>query len=209
MLPKHLEEYIENHTSEENELLSAINRQTYLQELQPHMLSGHYQGVFLQQISLIKQPKYILEIGTFTGYSALCLAAGLQKKGELHTIDVNEEILETAKKNITKSPFCQNIQFHLGDAIQIIPTLKHSFDLVFIDADKASYGTYYDLLIGRMPKNGIILADNVLWKGGVLEKRKSKKADLLDSFNKKVQADDRVVNCLLPFRDGLMLIVKK
>ena len=209
MLPQSLEEYIEQFTSAETEQLRKINRATHLQEVQPHMLSGQYQGVLLQQISMLKQPNYILEIGTFTGYSALCLAVGLQPGGELHTIDVNEEVMETAKANFVKSEYSNSIITHLGDAKQIIPSLSKPFDLVFIDADKASYSDYFDLLIEQMPKGGVILADNVLWKGKVLQEKKDNKTSLLHAFNVKVQQDDRVMNCLLPIRDGLMLITKK
>lgn len=209
MLPKDLEQYIEQKTSAETDNLRQINRATHLQELQPHMLSGHYQGVLLQQFSQIQKPKYILEIGTFTGYSALCLATGLQADGELHTIDVSEEVMETAKANFSQSPYANEIITHVGDAKQIIPELDKAFDLVFIDADKAAYSTYFDLLIDKMPSGGLILADNVLWKGRVFSAEQDKKAKVLDEFNSKVQADERVLNSILPIRDGLMVIVKQ
>ena len=209
MLPKDLEQYIEQKTSAETDNLRQINRATHLQELQPHMLSGHYQGVLLQQFSQIQKPKYILEIGTFTGYSALCLATGLQVDGELHTIDVSEEVMETAKANFSQSPYANEIITHVGDAKQIIPELDKAFDLVFIDADKAAYSTYFDLLIDKMPSGGLILADNVLWKGRVFSAEQDKKAKVLDEFNSKVQADERVLNSILPIRDGLMVIVKQ
>lgn len=210
MLPDNLEKYIEQYTTEENDVLKKIHRDTYLNVLQPHMLSGAYQGVLLQQLSIIKQPKYILEIGTFTGYSAICLAKGLQKDGELHTIDVNEELIEKTQETFQNSEYAGQIIQHIGDAKEIIKTLHHiPFELVFIDADKASYAEYFDLIIDQMPSGGLILADNVLWKGGVLEEQKSKKAQILDNFNRKVQENSNVLNCLLPIRDGLMLIVKR
>ena len=209
MLPEQLEEYIERFTSSESELLHQINRSTHLQEVQPHMISGHYQGMLLQMISILKAPKNILEIGTFTGYSAICLAAGLQQNGELHTIDINEEVMETAKENFLQSNYSSRIFPHIGDARKIIPSLELEFELVFIDADKAAYADYFDLLIDRLPKGGVILADNVLWKGRVLEEEKDKKTTVLHAFNAKVEKDERVLNCLLPVRDGLMLIIKK
>lgn len=210
MLSTNLENYIEQYTSEEDDVLKKIHRETYLNVLQPHMLSGAYQGVLLQQLSLLKQPKYILEIGTFTGYSALCLAKGLREDGQLHTIDVNEELMEKTQETFQQSEYAGQIIQHIGDAKEIIKGLNNiPFEFVFIDADKASYTDYFDLIVDQMPSGGLILADNVLWKGGVLEEQKSKKAQILDNFNQKVQKDMRVLNCLLPIRDGLMLMIKK
>lgn len=206
VLPINLEQYIEQHTSDEQPLLHQLNRETHLNVLQPNMLSGHYQGVLLQMLSRAISPKNILEIGTYTGYSAICLAQGLQAGGTLHTIDINEEMEPITQKYFKESGLSQQIKFHIGNALKIIPTLPTPFDLVFIDADKENYGAYFDLIVEKVRPGGLILADNVLWKGKVLSEPQDNKTAVLHRFNQKIQADGRVKNCLLPVRDGLMLI---
>ncbi|MBX2845776.1 MAG: O-methyltransferase [Saprospiraceae bacterium] len=206
MITPIIEQYIEAHTSFESQVLADLNRATHLKVMQPNMLSGHYQGILLQLISSALRPKTILEIGTYTGYSAICLAAGLQPGGTLHTIDVNEELLPFAKPYFEAAGIQHQIQQHLGDAKTIIPTIEGPLDLVFIDADKAAYSHYFDLVVDKLRPGGVILADNVLWKGKVVNDHKDNKTKALDDFNKKVQADERVKNLLLPIRDGLMWI---
>jgi len=206
VIPTELEAYIEQYTTEESPLLNQLNRETHLNVLQPNMLSGHYQGILLQMLSKAISPKAILEIGTYTGYSALCLAQGLQPGGKLHTIDINEEMQPIVNRYIAEAGQTDNIEFHIGDALEIIPSLEVTFDLVFIDADKENYGPYFDLVVEKVRPGGFILADNVLWKGKVLNEAKDNKTEVLHRFNQKVQADGRVKNCLLPVRDGLMLI---
>ncbi len=212
IVPSDIEEYIEHHTSEEGDLLKKIDRDTHLYELMPRMLSGKVQGRLLALVSKILQPINILEIGTYTGYSALCLAEGLKKDGQLHTIDINEELKEQNKKKFKESPFGKNIVQHIGDATAIIPTLEVEFDLVFIDADKSNYLVYYDLLIDKLKSGSVILADNVLWSGKVLQpkgNKQDKDTEALKEFNDKIQKDSRVENVLLSVRDGLFLIRKK
>lgn len=206
MITPIIEQYIEAHTSFESQVLADLNRATHLKVMQPNMLSGHYQGILLQLISSALRPKTILEIGTYTGYSAICLAAGLQPGGTLHTIDVNEELLPFATPYFEAAGIQHQIQQHLGDAKTIIPTIEGPLDLVFIDADKAAYSHYFDLVVDKLRPGGVILADNVLWKGKVVNDHKDNKTKALDDFNKKVQADERVKNLLLPIRDGLMWI---
>ncbi len=204
--------YAEEHTSSEPSLLAKLNRDTYANVLAPRMLSGHIQGRTLSLISKSMQPNRILEIGTYTGYSALCLAEGLAKNGKLHTIDINEELETRIRKFVDASEYKDNVVLHIGNALEIIPNLDEDFDLVFIDADKNNYINYYDLLIGKIPSGAVIVADNILWSGKVLDTEALKQdldTKVLDSFNKKVQADDRVENVLLPTRDGLMIIRKK
>ena len=197
-------------TSDEDELLQEINRQTVLKHPKAHMLSGKLQGQFLTFISKILQPRYILEIGTFTGYSALCLAKGLQPSGELHTIELRESDAETAKLYFNQS-FQQNeIHLHVGYALDIIPQLPHCWDLVFIDADKTGYIDYYELLLPKLSSKGVIIVDNMLFHGQVLETPiKGKNAIAIDTFNKHVAKDNRTEKVLLPFRDGILLIKKK
>lgn len=207
-----LQSYCELHSSDESELLKKLNRTTYAQVLQPRMLSGHLQGRFLSMISALVKPKSILEIGTYTGYSALCLAEGLAEGGKLITIDVNPELEDLVNHFVKEAGFENKIQMIIGDAYQIIRTLPQIFDLVFIDADKASYSKYFDLVIEKVPSGGIILADNVLWSGKVVDEKslaKDKDTQLIDAFNKKVQADPRVEAVLLPLRDGMMVLRKK
>jgi caffeoyl-CoA O-methyltransferase len=211
-LAEALQAYCELHSSEEPEVLKKLNRSTHAQVLQPRMLSGHLQGRFLAMISALVRPKYILEIGTYTGYSALCLAEGLAEGGKLITIDVNPELEDMVHHFVKEAGFENKIQMIIGDAYQVIRTLPQTFDLVFIDADKASYSKYFDLIIDKLARGGLILADNVLWSGKIIDEKslaKDKDTQLLDAFNKKVQADPRVDCILLPLRDGMMLMRKK
>jgi caffeoyl-CoA O-methyltransferase len=206
-----LDDYAGLHTSPENSLLNDLNRQTHLKILQPRMLSGHIQGRLLSMFSHMIQPKCILEIGTYTGYSALCMAEGLQKDGKLITIDVNEELAPFTKSYFDKSDYAKQIDFRIGNAMEIIPTLNETIDLVFIDADKENYSNYFDLVIDKVRKGGFIIADNVLWSGKVIEPIKPNDKDTLAliEFNKKIHNDPRVENVLAPVRDGLMIIRKK
>jgi len=204
------ENYASDFTTKEDELLKKVHQQTIENHPRAHMISGHLQGQFLSFISNILQPKYILEIGTFTGYSALCLAKGLQQNGELHTIEIREEDAATAKENFSNSQYNEQLFLHLGNAHTIIPTLNKQWDLVFIDAGKTSYIDYYELVVPLLNKNGVIIADNVLFHGQVLEQPiKGKNAIAIDAFNKHVANDDRTEQIFLTLRDGLMLIKKK
>ena len=206
-----LNKYVENHTTAESELLNRINRETNLEVLRPRMLSGHLQGRMLAAISHMVAPGYILEIGTYTGYSALCLAEGLSEDGRLITIEKNVELEDRVKGYFSESLKGDQLELQIGDALQIIPKLENGIDLVFIDADKVNYLNYYRAVIDKVKPGGFILADNVLWSGKVVAKLEPDDLDtvaLLD-FNKFVQKDERVENVLLPVRDGIMLIRKK
>ncbi|PKP28528.1 MAG: methyltransferase [Bacteroidetes bacterium HGW-Bacteroidetes-18] len=205
--PENIEEYIVNHSQNEPELLRQLNKETWQKVLNPRMLSGGYQGRILAMISKLIQPKTILEIGTYTGYSALCLAEGLQKNGMLFTIDKNVELEDFAKKYFEKSPYNSQIKQLAGNALDIIPTLNEKFDLVFIDADKVNYPAYFNIIIGKMNAGGIILSDNVLWSGKVVEKIKPNDKDTkaIIEFNKMLVSDDRIETVLLPIRDGLSI----
>lgn len=200
-----LEAYVARHSESEPEILQELNRETHLKVLQPRMLSGHFQGRVLSMISKIMSPKNILEIGTYTGYSAICMAEGLSKEGKLHTIDINEELYDLQRRYFDKSGFGNNIIQHLGNALEIIPEFDIKFDLAFIDADKENYCNYFDLIIGKMNKGGIILSDNVLWSGKVLNEVKpnDRSTTALLEYNKKLKEDPRVDTVLLPIRDGL------
>ena len=200
--------YCENFSEEESPLLSNLNRETHLKVGSPRMLSGHLQGRFLSFLSKIKKPKTILEIGTYTGYSALCLAEGLASGGKLISIDPNEETNLFAKTFISQSPYSKQIELMEGKAQTIIPSLDYQFDIVFIDADKKNYAYYFDLVIGKVNKGGLIIADNVLWSGKVLDQTKDTETVAIDQFNAKVSSDNRVRCLLLPVRDGLMLMEK-
>lgn len=200
--------YCENFTDSESDLLKQLNRETHLKIGSPRMLSGHLQGRFLSFLSTLQQPTFILEIGTYTGYSALCLAEGLKQDGNLITIDPNEETNVFAKKFIDQSPFKNKIELVEGDAQKIIPELKQKFDLVFIDADKKNYPLYYDLIIDKVNSGGLIIVDNVLWSGKVLDEKKDEDTQIIHDFNQKVNNDSRVSNILLPVRDGLMAMRK-
>ncbi|WP_159021628.1 O-methyltransferase [Formosa sp. L2A11] len=210
-IPQELDDYVVKHTEDEPELLKQLTRETYQKILQPRMLSGHYQGRILSMISKLIHPKNILEIGTYTGYSALCLAEGLQKGGSLHTIDVNEELYDFQKKYFDASEFGPQIHQYLGSAIDIIPEFKETFDLVFIDADKENYPNYFNLIVDRLKSGGVILSDNVLWSGKVIEplnhKDKSTKAVL--EYNTLLKEDPRIETVLLSVRDGLTISRKK
>ena len=201
-------DYCIAHTTLEPALLYDLERETYLKTLAPQMASGHLQGQFLRFISKMKKPETILEIGTFTGYSAICLAAGLEEHGMLHTIEVNEELETLIRRYIEKASLKNKINLHIGDAKEIIPNLNLTYDIVFIDAGKIDYAYYYDLIIDMVNPDGLIIADNVLWSGKVMEKKQNKDTSLLDAFNKKIHADERVENILLPIRDGLIIARK-
>lgn len=204
-ISEELEDYIEKHSVAEPELLQQLNKETYQKILQPRMLSGHFQGRVLSMLSKILNPKHILELGTYTGYATLCLAEGLQNDGTIDTIDINEELEDIQQKYFGKSPFKDQIIQHVGNALDIVPTLNKKFDLVFIDADKENYINYWNLIVPMMNKGGIILSDNVLWSGKVLEEvqKNDKSTPILLEFNKLVNEDNRVETVLLPIRDGL------
>ncbi|ATA69333.1 methyltransferase [Capnocytophaga cynodegmi] len=206
-LPQKIENYATQHSEEEPKLLQELSRRTHLNVLQPRMLSGHFQGRVLSLLSKMIQPKTILEIGTYTGYATLCLAEGLQREGILHTIDIKEELQDLQREFFDKSGKGNQIIQHLGQAIDIIPKLETTFDLVFIDADKQNYANYFDLVINKMNSGGIILSDNVLWSGKVVEEIKSndKQTKALLAYNQKLKEDSRVETVLLPIRDGLTI----
>ncbi|WP_241238003.1 O-methyltransferase [Pseudoflavitalea rhizosphaerae] len=210
LIPAIVEEYAAKYTSPEDELLHGINTETYASHAQPHMLSGHVQGQFLSMISQMLQPRRILEIGTFTGYSALCLAKGLLKDGLLHTIELREADGAVSQANFNRSNDREKIILHVGNALQIIPTLQETWDLVFIDADKVSYMEYFNLVLPAVRPGGVILADNVLFHGQVLEEPvTTKNGKAMQRFNEMVLQDERVEQVLLTIRDGLLMIRKK
>jgi predicted O-methyltransferase YrrM len=204
-ISQELEDYIEQHSEKEPELLAALDKETYQKVLLPRMLSGHFQGRVLSMLSKLIRPLNILEIGTYTGYSALSLCEGMQENGVLHTIDIKEELVDFQRKYFDKSPWGNKIVQHLGEAITIIPTLDLKFDLVFIDADKDNYINYFELIVPMMNKGGIILSDNVLWSGKVLEPLKPKDltTKIILDYNQLLKNDPRVETVLLPIRDGL------
>jgi caffeoyl-CoA O-methyltransferase len=203
-----LQDYAERHTSPESDLLKRINRETHAQVLQPRMLSGHLQGRVLSMISHIVKPSVALEIGTYTGYSALCIAEGLKEGGKLVTIDINDELEERVRQYVNGSELKSKIDFRIGNALEVIPRLGLRYDLVFIDADKENYARYYDLVIDNVNLDGIILADNVLWSGKVLQPKPDKDTKAIIDFNTKVHQDARIENVLLPIRDGIMMMRK-
>ncbi|MEI6866370.1 O-methyltransferase [Flavicella sp.] len=206
-LPEKLDDYIIAHSQEEPNILKELNRETWQKVLNPRMLSGGFQGRVLSMISKLIQPKKILEIGTYTGYSALCIAEGMSTEGTLHTIDKNEELYDLQKKYFDKSEYGSQIKQYVGNALDIIPMIDEKFDLVFIDADKSNYINYFDLIINKMNKGGIILSDNVLWSGKVIETLNPKDVDTaaLLEFNKLMNTDNRIETVLLPIRDGLTI----
>lgn len=208
-LHEEINTYVETFTTPESELLHKLNRETWSKMLQPRMLSGHLQGRVLSLLSHMVRPKRILEIGTFTGYSALCLAEGLVPDGKLITIDVNEEFAEIIKRYISEAGMQEKIELKIGDAAKIIPELNEDLDLVFIDADKENYSLYYDLVFDKVRAGGYIIADNVLWSGKVLDKNPDAETTAIKEFNVKVMNDNRVENVLFPIRDGLMICRKK
>lgn len=204
-LPQSIDQYAEEHSQAEPQLLAALNRETHQKVLQPRMLSGHFQGRVLSMLSKLIRPQHILEIGTYTGYSALCLMEGIQENGSLHTIDKNEELYDLQRKYFDKSGWGTRMHQHVGKALEIIPQLEEKFDLVFIDADKRNYLNYFEIILPKMNKGGIILSDNVLWSGKVVEELKTgdKDTEVLLAYNNKLATDDRVETVLLPIRDGL------
>lgn len=207
--PAHLTQYIEQHSTPKDPVLAALNRETHLKHLLPQMVSGHQQGLLLELLSSLLRPKQILEIGTFTGYSAICLAKGLAEGGTLHTIDINRELEDITSKYYALSGMESRIRQYFGAAADIIPTLSGIFDLVFIDADKINYALYYDLVFDRVPQGGCILVDNVLWSGKVAEAGTGDKdTEALKAFNQKIAADPRVTQLILSVRDGITLIRK-
>jgi len=204
-------DYCEKHTTQEDDLLQKITRETQAKVLMPRMISGHLQGKLLELFVKMKQPKTILEIGTYTGYSAICMARGLGREGRLITLDINDELENMVRGFFDESGLSDQIDYKLGNALDIIPTLPGPFDLVFIDADKINYLNYYDLVIDKVTSGGIILADNVLWSGKVLVedgKKIDNDTQAILEFNRKVQEDTRVENALLPIRDGVMMARK-
>ena len=204
-LSEELDTYVANHSENEPELLAQLNKETHQKILQPRMLSGHFQGRVLSMLSKIIHPNTILEIGTYTGYATLCLAEGLAENGTIDTLDIEEELVDFQRKYFDKSPWANQIIQHLGDAIEIIPTLNKKYDLVFIDADKENYISYFHLIIPMMNKGGIILSDNVLWSGKVLEEINPNDitTKILLEYNQLLKEDNRVETVLLPIRDGL------
>ena len=206
-LPEALENYIVTHSEDEPELLRELTRETHLKVIQPRMITGHFQGRVLSLLSKIINPQNILEIGTYTGYSAICLAEGLPKEGKLHTIDINEELADMQRRYFDKSGFGHQIIQHTGDALDIIPTLDMVFDLVFIDAEKTSYTEYFESAFKKTISGSVILSDNVLWSGKVVEPLdpKDKATRILLDYNKRLKEDPRVETVILPIRDGLTL----
>jgi predicted O-methyltransferase YrrM len=205
-----LDRYLVEHSHQEDPVLRELARYTYLNVVHPNMLSGHIQGSFLTMFSKLLSPKRILEIGTYTGYSAICLARGLRPGGKLTTIDINDELRATALKFFRKAELHEQIELIIGDALEVIPALKDTFDLVFIDAHKDDYPDYYNLVIDRVEAKGFILVDNVLWGGKVLDTNFADPTTrIINNFNKMITSDQRVENLLLPLRDGIMVIKKR
>ena len=204
-----LNSYLEDTTDEENSLLKKVNRETYLKETMPHMLSGHYQGRVLSMLSKLVQPRLALEIGTFTGYATLCLAEGVVDGGVLHTIDINEEQEERVQSYFDESPYASQIKYHIGDAAEVIPTIEGTFDLLFIDADKKRNLIYFNMLVDRVRPGGLILVDNVLWKGKVFDEKPDKQTQQVIELNQTLAGDKRVEKLILPIRDGLFVLRKK
>lgn len=209
-LPEEIEDYVIKNTEEEPSILKELNHETWEKVLIPRMLSGHLQGRILSMLSHMISPKNVLEIGTYTGYSALCFAEGLQEGGRIDTIDINEELEAMVSRYIKKSNLEETIINHIGNAMEIIPTLSETFDIVFIDADKTNYSNYYDLVFDQVNTGGYIIADNVLWSGKIVEFKRNLDPDTqaLIDYSEKVNADNRVQNVLFPIRDGLMVVRK-
>ncbi len=203
-----IENYIEQFSSQEDEVLRELSRETHLKIQMPQMVSGNIQGQFLEMFSRMLQAKQILEVGTFTGYSAICLAKGLVADGLLYTIDINEELQPMCARYFEKANLSSKIKHLIGDAQKIIPSLNETFDLVFIDADKINYSNYYDLLFDKVRIGGYIIADNVLWSGKVIDDKKDKDTLAIHEYNQKVSSDSRVKNFILPLRDGLNITQK-
>jgi caffeoyl-CoA O-methyltransferase len=208
-IEKEIDDYVCDHTEPENDLLKRINRETHMEVLIPRMLSGHLQGRVLSMLSNMIKPECILEIGTYTGYSALCLAEGLSNDGKLITIDINAELEKRVRGYFQSSEYSNRIDYRVGNALEIIPTLNEKIDLVFIDADKENYYRYYELVFDKVKPGGFIIADNVLWSGRVLQEKKDHDTMAISEFNDRVHSDSRVSHVMLPVRDGLMIVRKK
>ncbi len=210
-ISQEIDDYVCYHSDDESDILKSLNRETHVKVINPRMLSGHYQGRVLSMFSKMIQPKRILELGTYTGYSALCLAEGLAEDGLVITVDVNPELEEMVDRYIQQSPFKGKIQQIIGDGMDVVPKLEEQFDIVFIDADKRNYAAYYDLVFDKVRNGGYIISDNVLWSGKVTQDYEKSDLDtkILKDYNLKIQNDDRVENILLPIRDGLMVARKK
>lgn len=211
MFTEEIESYILSHIDEEGDLLKALNRDANVNLLRPRMLSGHLQGRLLKLFCRMMRPRRVLEIGTYTGYATLCMAEGLEEGALVHTIEVNDEMEDFIQKYLSRSPHQAKVRLHIGDAMEIIPQLDETFDMVFIDADKRLYSAYYDLVFPKVRAGGLILADNTLWDGKVIEEvaPADKQTQGILCFNDKIKADDRVEKVILPMRDGLTLIWKK
>ncbi len=210
IITKKIWDYVVNHTSAETALLKRINRETHVNYLFPRMLSGHFQGRMLSLLSKMIKPSCVLEIGTYTGYSTICLAEGLLPGGKIHTIEINIELEETINKNFKDAGISDKVSLYLGDAIEIIPQLDFAWDLVFIDADKVNYIVYFEMILKKLKSGGFIFADNVLWDGKVVDNfTKDKEAKFLQKFNQYIMENRDTENILLPVRDGIMLIRKK
>lgn len=210
-LPSDINDYCEKYTQKEDEVLYSLHRETHQKILRPRMLSGHLQGQILTFFSKMIQPEAILEIGTYTGYSAICLARGLKSGGELHTIDINEELEDFSNSYFKKAGLEKEITMHVGNAMEVVPTIDKQWDLVFIDADKENYINYYNLVLGHVKPGGFIISDNVLWSGKVTQPidPKDKETKVLVELAETIEVDDRVENVLMPIRDGLLVVRKK
>lgn len=206
-----IESYILSHSDEEGPLLASLNRDANVNLLRPRMISGHLQGRILKMFCRMLRPKRILEIGTYTGYATLCMAEALEEGAEVHTLEINDEMEDFIIKYLSQSPYKDKVKLYFGDAMEIIPTLNETFDLVFIDADKRLYSAYYDLIFDKLPSGALILADNTLWDGKVLETPHSGDRQTVGilAFNDKIKADTRIEKVILPLRDGLTMIWKK
>jgi len=210
LLSEELTDYLDRHCDPEDEVLKHINRETHLKVLMPRMLSGHFQGRLLSMLSKMIRPERILEIGTYTGYATLCLAEGLTETGTIHTIDINSELEEMVRANFQRSAFAAKIDYHIGNALEVIPQLNETLDLVFIDADKKNNENYYNLVIDKVRPGGLILIDNVLWSGKVLETDvQDKDTRTINQFNFMISSDPRVEKLILPVRDGVFMVLKK
>ena len=205
-----IDRYSEEHTSPETDMMAQLNRWTHVKMARPRMLSGAYQGKLLEILSAMVQPSNVLEIGAYVGYSAICLAKGLQPNGKLHTVEVDEELEDIILKAVGDAGLSDKIELHIGNALEILPTLNQMFDLVFIDADKINYKNYYDLVIPMVRQGGIVVLDNILWSGKVVypQPKGDKETAVLKELNDYIQSDPRVENILLPIRDGLMICIK-
>lgn len=209
MISEELQHLLLHYCEPEEQLLQHIDRETNLKVLMPRMLSGHYQGRVLSMLSKMISPKRILEVGTFTGYATLCLAEGLTEEGIIYTLDINAELEDMVRENFAKSPLNSKINYIIGDAQKSLKNINETFDLVFIDADKKNNGTYYDLIFDQVRAGGLIIVDNVLWSGKIVNNAQDKDTTNISSFNDKINEDNRVEKLILPVRDGLFVIRKK